>query len=78
MTCGNGILIIMNKDYILFHLNEACEELTRTIQELQDNSEYDTEEFKVAMAHLYNHINTAWNARNLSDVTTSKCSHLFL
>ena len=64
----------MNKDYILFHLGEASEELQRTIQEIQDDSGYDAEEFKVAMEHIYNHINTVWNARNFSSGIASELS----
>lgn len=43
------------------HFNEALEELTRIIQEL---SEIDEEDLKVAVSHLYHHLNTGWNIRN--------------
>lgn len=64
----------MNKDYIIFHLSEASEELQRTLREIQSDPEYAAEEFRVAMEHLYNHINTAWNARNSSVLSTSELS----
>ena len=53
----------MNRDWILFHLGEAHDELARTIQEIRDDPDYDYGEFLVAMQHLYHHLNTAWNSR---------------
>ena len=64
----------MNKDYVLFHLGEAKEELDRTILEFRDDSEYDDVEFLVAMGHLYHHLNTAWNARDVSPDRAEECS----
>ena len=54
-----------NKEHILFHLNEASEEVTRTIREIKDDPDYDEAEFFVAMQHLYHHVNTAWNSRSI-------------
>jgi hypothetical protein len=54
----------MNKDWILFHLREASEELLRTIGEFETASNYSEAEFRVAAEHIYNHLNTAWNSRN--------------
>src|SRR5262245_8236873 len=53
----------MNKIWILDHLREAHEELSRTIGELESDPEYGEGELYVAMAHLYHHLNTAWNSR---------------
>ena len=53
----------MNKGWILFHLREAQEELTRTIAEIEAAEYVDEIEFETATAHMYNHLNTAWNAR---------------
>ncbi|MEQ1914254.1 MAG: hypothetical protein HOP24_08200 [Sideroxydans sp.] len=64
----------MNKKYILFHLNEAFEELQSTIAELGAQSDYDNDDYVVAMSHLYHHINTAWNARNASESDSAECS----
>ena len=49
----------MNRDYVLYHLREAEEELIRTIREIANVAEYDYGGFVVAMMHLYHHINTA-------------------
>lgn len=57
----------MNKPWILAHLREANEELTRTIAELESDPEYGEGEFYVAIAHTYNHLNTAWNSRTVRD-----------
>ena len=48
---------------VLFHLREAKEELDRTIAEVETTSDYGVREFRVAMSHLYHHLNTAWNGR---------------
>lgn len=64
----------MNKDWILFHLREGLDELTRTIAATEGKPDYDEIEFEIAMAHLYNHLNTAWNSRNADAGRTTKCS----
>jgi hypothetical protein len=56
----------MNNQAILFHLREAKGELDRTISEMGNRKVYDNDEFRVAMSHLYHHLNTAWNGRNAS------------
>ena len=61
----------MNKSLILFHLREAQEELTRTIAKLDIAEAVDEIEFEIAIAHMYNHLNTAWNARAVSDEQTA-------
>ena len=62
----------MNKESITFHLDEAKEELDRTITEILKD-DYSEEEFQVAMGHLYHHLNTAWNGRNASAETHREC-----
>ncbi len=56
----------MNKEHLLFHLNEAREELEQTIRACESDTDYSEAELFVAMQHLYHHINTAWNARGLN------------
>ncbi len=55
----------MNSDWLLFHLREAREELSRTIADLESDSKLGEGELRVALAHLYHHVNTAWNSRNV-------------
>jgi hypothetical protein len=64
----------MNKDYVLFHLREAAEELDTSIHEMETDPEYEFGNFLVAMTHLYHHVNTAWNARDASQEQTDSCS----
>ncbi len=56
----------MNRENILFHLKEAIEAIEGIINEITNNPEYDESEYYIAMQHVYNHVNTAWNTRNLS------------
>lgn len=64
----------MNKQWVLFHLREALEELTQTTSALETNKEYGEVEFEIALKHMYNHLNTAWNSRNESDHAISSQS----
>jgi hypothetical protein len=57
----------MNKGWILFHLHEAHEDLTRTIAKMDAAPDIDGIEFEIAIAHIYNHLNTAWNSRDVND-----------
>lgn len=64
----------MNRDYVLFHLREAREELERTIAEIEASPSYGYGEFVVAVTHLYHHVNTAWNARDVEPDRAETCS----
>jgi len=66
--------IAMNRRVAIFHLREAAEELNRTVAEVERNESYDLEEFRVAMGHLYHHLNTAWNGRDQTDDEFAKCT----
>ena len=43
----------VNRDWVLFHLGEAHAELSKTIQEIRGDPDYDYGEFLVAMQHAY-------------------------
>ena len=64
----------MNRDYVLYNLKEAAEELERTVAEMAQDPEFDEGELRVAVEHAYHHINTAWNARNVSESRAKACS----
>lgn len=64
----------MNKDWVLFHLKEALGEIESTIKEIESEPDYSDPEFSVAMAHLYHHVNTAWNSRQCSDQEVEESS----
>jgi hypothetical protein len=57
----------MNRRWVRWHLTEALEALEKTIQELDDDPEFDDAVYWVDMQHLYHHLNTAWNARNATE-----------
>jgi len=59
----------MNQNTILRNLKEARQELEFLITDMEKSPEYSFENFHLSMAHLYHHLNCAWNARN---VTASK------
>ena len=54
---------MLNREWILAHLKEAKEELDRTINKIETDEEYDEEVFKIAIGHIYTHLNVAWNER---------------
>lgn len=55
----------MNKEHLRFHLQEALEELSRTVAECENTPDFSEGELLIGMQHLYHHLNTAWNTRNL-------------
>jgi hypothetical protein len=55
----------LNKASIVFNLEEALEELTSTLDNIKNAENYSNADFRVAMEHLYHHINFAWNTRNM-------------
>jgi hypothetical protein len=63
----------MNADWVLFHLHEAREELTRMISQMESGDQSE-EEFAIAITHLYNHLNTAWNSRHEPPERTTESS----
>lgn len=55
----------MNKEWLLSHLREANEELTQIINRVESDPEFGDIELEIALTHMYHHVNTAWNARNV-------------
>jgi len=55
----------MNKQWVLFHLKEATEGLQKAMGHIESRS--SVEEFEIAIAHAYHHLNTAWNSRFITD-----------
>ena len=58
----------MNREFVLFNLREAVDELSRTVREIEADPEYGSGEFLVAMQHTYHHLNSAWNGQDLSEL----------
>ena len=68
----------LNKQWIIFHLQEAQEEILNTIEQLGSEPEYSETDFEIAVAHMYNHLNTAWNSRSVdNDRTANSSDHDF-
>jgi hypothetical protein len=64
----------MNKDWILAHLREAQEEITKMIARIEGAPSVDEMELQAGFEHVYNHLNTAWNSRAASDEQLAACS----
>jgi len=64
----------MNKEYIIFNLRAALEKLEQTIKRLQEDPEYGERKFTAAMKYAYQHINTAWNAKNCTEQAVQQCT----
>jgi len=64
----------MNRDYVLFHLAEAAESLTEVVESVTSDPTYDRAELAVNLKHVYHHLNTAWNARDVSKKHAKECS----
>lgn len=63
----------MNNSVILSNLREAHDQLTEIIEVIDSDPFYDEALFMATITHLYHHINSAWNARN---VTVEQWSNL--
>jgi hypothetical protein len=64
----------MNKDYVLYNLDEAHKALGEIIADIRSNRDYDYGEYVVDMSHVYHHWNTAWNAREATKAAADECS----
>jgi hypothetical protein len=64
----------MNTDFIASNLKEAGEELQRLAARADSGEDISFEDFHVAMAHIYHHLNSAWNGRNITDAEWRECS----
>ena len=52
---------------IVYDLSDAQEDLAEIIELFDFKKEsYDEDEFRVKMAHLYWHLNSAWNMRKIT------------
>ena len=53
----------INKEWVLYNLTEAHEQLEEIIKDIKENKDYLEGDLWGPMSHLYQHINTAWNSR---------------
>ncbi len=63
-----------NKELIAINIEEAKEELENILSELVDNSEFSEVELKIALEHIYHHLNFSWNIRNVDEKIAVECS----
>ena len=64
----------MNKQYIQFNLEEAHTEIEQVLKDLKSDETFDEQEFNASMSNIYHYLNTAWNARNVSNAVVSELS----
>lgn len=64
----------MNKDYIIYNLEEAKVEIDIIIRTIKADPDYEEGGLRPVMQHLYHHINTAWNSRFASEKDTHEYS----
>ncbi|HET6424085.1 MAG TPA: hypothetical protein VFG20_10405 [Planctomycetaceae bacterium] len=62
----------MNREWVQFHLQEALDELTSMISAIDKDVDYTEAELDIALTHIYNHINTAWNSRNVPAIDVAE------
>jgi hypothetical protein len=67
----------MNIVVVKFELSEALEHLQKFVDELQQGHIKDDDDAKllVTLDHLFDHMNRAWNCRNLSWVQKDALPH---
>ena len=54
-------------DSFLYELSDAHEHLGDLLKELSANTECDEVELRIALGHVYAHLNRAWFRRNVPD-----------
>jgi len=64
----------MNKEYVLYNLTHAVEALDKLIADMKSDADYDYGNYVVDIAHVYHHLNTAWNARDATKAAADECS----
>ena len=64
----------LNKKWVVWNLREAIEEIERTIAELENEPDYGEAALCVRLREVYNHLNTGWNARDVSEEAAQTAS----
>jgi hypothetical protein len=63
----------MGNKWILHNLGEALEALQGMIGERKGDQECEFSRYQDEMRHLYNHLNTAWNSRDVDEKEIRDC-----
>jgi hypothetical protein len=64
----------MNTRFIASNLKEAEGELRDLITRIDSGEPLSFEDYHVAMAHIYHHLNSAWNGRDATDEQWRECT----
>jgi len=64
----------MNARFIASNLTEAQEELRRLCDRAKAGENIPFADFHTAMAHIYHHLNCAWNGRDATDKQWRECT----
>ena len=57
---------------LMSELEDAHEHLGSLISEMNRDGKIDVESYAVDVAHIYAHLNRAWNTRNITDDVTEE------
>lgn len=57
---------------LVLELCDAKQHLEKLIDEEIEQKDFDETEFSIAIAHIYSHLNRAWNMRNQTGELTPK------
>lgn len=60
-------------EYTIWNLREASEALSALIECIESDPNYSEEALGVELAHVFHHLNTAWNARHASAAQAEAC-----
>ena len=52
---------------LMYELEDAQDGLRSLFQDIVEDAEFGEEAFRVHMAHIYSHLNRAWNGRNTAE-----------
>jgi hypothetical protein len=58
----------------MYELEDAQEHLSNLCKELYNNCEYGEIELQIDIAHVYSHLNRAWNGRNATEKQSDDAS----
>ena len=61
--------------HLSYNLQDAHEELERLLKMTGPDGEMDESYFDVKFAHMYWHLNTAWNTRNFTNEELQASDH---
>ena len=54
---------------LMYEMTDAKEHLENLISEMDSDTEFSEEAFRINLGHIYAHLNRAWYIRNSEDVS---------